>query len=434
MNSQNQIVENVFAEELEEETLKSENLRVKIILTAIIIIMVIFLIVTTLFPENFHRFFSGKVTRVMVISSFTAIFSFVFIIWELTKRLHKKHKNMLKFLRFGSTFMEISLPAIIMLIQSRIFNPAEVPFLPPSFLYFLIIIVSALRLDGRICVFAGAVGAAEYFAVSRYLIGIGDTTGMSRLLFALPHHFGKALMIFLCGMVTAIVTDKIRTMLVTSFIAVEERNKIVNMFGQHVSPGVVNKLLKQKTEMDSEIKYVCVMFLDIRGFTSFSEKKNPEEVVAYLNSLFDFMIEIINRNNGIINKFLGDGFMAVFGTPFSDGNDSLNAARASIEIVNKINQEKQNGNIPETRIGIGLHSGNAVTGSIGSSVRKEYTIIGDVVNLASRIEQQNKQFDTQVLISDSVWKAVNTQFIESEEIGLISVKGREDPVHIYKLV
>src|SRR5215475_14343319 len=123
------------------------------------------------------------------------------------------------------------------------------------------------------------------------------------------------------------------------------------------------------------------MFLDIRNFTGFAEKRSPEEVVEYLESLFEFMIEIVNRHNGIINKFLGDGFMAVFGAPLSDGKDCENAVRSAKEILERVKEETDRGAILPTQVGIGLHAGKAVTGSIGSAVRKEYTVIGDVVNL-----------------------------------------------------
>ena len=207
----------------------------------------------------------------------------------------------------------------------------------------------------------------------------------------------------------------------------------MNIFGQHVSPAVMEKLLLQKNSAEGEVQNVCMMFLDIRNFTTFSENRTPQEVVTYLNSLFDFMIDIVNRNHGIINKFLGDGFMAAFGAPFSDGFDSRNAVNASKEILQKLKEEIEAGNILPTRIGIGLHTGEAVTGNIGSSQRKEYTIIGDVVNLASRIESLNKQFDSQFLISDTVKEALGDAGIETVSLGKVAVKGRAEPVEIFKL-
>jgi len=138
------------------------------------------------------------------------------------------------------------------------------------------------------------------------------------------------------------------------------------------------------------VRDVTIMFVDIRDFTTFAEHRTPAEVVEYLNTLFRAMIQLVTANHGIINKFLGDGFMACFGAPLSNGHDTLNAVRAAVEIAAVVERLNAGGVIPSTRIGIGLHSGPAVTGSVGSDERKEYTIIGDTVNpgIASRAAQQ----------------------------------------------
>ena len=176
------------------------------------------------------------------------------------------------------------------------------------------------------------------------------------------------------------------------------------------------------------------MFLDIRDFTSFAEHRHPEEVVEYLESLFGFMIEIVNRHHGIINKFLGDGFMAVFGAPLSEGRDCANALGAALEILARVDEEVAVGNVIPTRVGIGLHAGEAVTGSIGSTLRQEYTVIGDVVNLAARIEQLNKQIGSRLLVSEVVWEeARGAGLAGATPMGHVPVKGREAPTRIYKV-
>ncbi len=121
------------------------------------------------------------------------------------------------------------------------------------------------------------------------------------------------------------------------------------------------------------------------------------------------MIEIVNRHHGVINKFLGDGFMAVFGAPLSEGDDCLNGVAAAKEILSRVEEEVSRGTVAPTTLGIGLHAGEAVTGSIGSSLRREYTVIGDVVNLAARIEKLNKKFGSQLLISEIVWQALRRE-------------------------
>jgi adenylate cyclase len=237
----------------------------------------------------------------------------------------------------------------------------------------------------------------------------------------------------LTGVVTGLVTRQVRKRILNSFSVIEERNRISRTFGEYVSPEVMGKLLDLKPDLRSESKNVCVMFLDIRNFTGFAEKRSPEEVVQYLESLFEFMIEIVNRHHGIINKFLGDGFMAVFGAPLSDGKDCLNAVEAAQEILERLRQEAEAGTILPTTVGIGLHAGEAVTGSIGSALRREYTVIGDVVNLASRIEKLNKEFDSQLLISEMVWQAVNEDRKKAVPMGEVQVRGREQAIQVYQV-
>jgi adenylate cyclase len=237
------------------------------------------------------------------------------------------------------------------------------------------------------------------------------------------------------GIVAGLVSGQIRQRVTHSLHTLEERNRVISVFGQHVSPTVVDKLLVEREGEDlTEMRYVCVMFLDIRNFTTFSERTKPDMVITYLNTLFASMIEIINDNHGIINKFLGDGFMAVFGAPLSNGEDCRNAVSAAHKILAHVNRLVEKQAIPPTNIGIGLHAGEAITGNIGSSLRKEYTVIGDVVNVASRIEQLNKQFGSHLLISDVVWNALGERKEEpAESLQPLMLKGRIEPVQIWKL-
>jgi adenylate cyclase len=165
---------------------------------------------------------------------------------------------------------------------------------------------------------------------------------------------------------------------------------------------VRSQLLAQPTGIQSELRDVCILVLDIRNFTAFSETTSPDAVVDYLNRLWGKAVEIINRHHGIVNKFLGDGFMAVFGAPLVMGNHCQNAINAAREILADIKRATDAGEIPATRIGIGLHSGEALVGNVGSAARREYTVIGDVVNVAFRIEQLNKELNSHFLASESV--------------------------------
>jgi adenylate cyclase len=175
------------------------------------------------------------------------------------------------------------------------------------------------------------------------------------------------------------------------------------------------------------------MFLDIRDFTSFAEKRSAEEVVQYLNAIFDAAVEAVVQHHGIVNKFLGDGFMAVFGAPISEGNPCADAVDAGLEVIARIDALLDQGVIPATRVGVGVHAGPAVVGNIGSKHRKEYTVIGDVVNVASRVESLNKQLGSRVLVTEEVWAAAAKSEVTPPATEPLRIRGRETPVRIFQL-
>ena len=424
-----------IAKSVEYEILKVEKLRALIFAIVIGLLTITYFIVSNIYLSNAKYGDKMPIRRHTIELLLIGFSGFEFVIWYFINQCLEKEKSVPVTLRYIVAFVEISLPTLLIFIISHVVS-IHALYLPPVFLYFIIIALSALSLNFTICIFTGVIAALEYILLAWYLINFTEMQGN---FYNLPPismfivHLVKSLMILMTAMITGIITNKLKKVFLKSFQSISEKKHIMSMFGQHVSPAVMEKLLHQKNSAEGEVQNVCMMFLDIRNFTTFSESRTPQEVVAYLNSLFDFMIDIVNRNHGIINKFLGDGFMAAFGAPFSDGFDCRNAVNASKEILQKLKEEIEAGNILPTRVGIGLHTGEAVTGNIGSSQRKEYTIIGDVVNLASRIESLNKQFNSQFLISDTVKEALGDAGNEAQSLGKVTIKGRAEPVEIFKL-
>lgn len=214
---------------------------------------------------------------------------------------------------------------------------------------------------------------------------------------------------------------------------IEERNRVKFIFGQHVSPSMVEEILDAGTEVVSRRLPMAVMFMDIRGFSTLAETRTPEEVMGYLNSLFDFMIECVLEHKGIIHRLLGDSFVALFGAPTSQGNDCQYAVDAGLAMLKKLENACREGHVIPTRIGVGIHYGDVVVGTVGSANRKEYQINGDVVNLAARLEQLNKEMDSQLLISGDVWRALEGDQYAGESLGYLNVKGRKEQVEVYRL-
>ena len=422
--------------EFEREALSTERLRLLVLMIVFGSGLSLSLISPALFSEDIARAFQGTWQSFI---QWRLVLLFALIAYLLTERILVSHRiksggRVPSFYRYVSVFVETSCPTVAIIVAASHTDPVAALSAIPVFVYPLFIVLSALRLNYKLSVFTGVVAAVEYTLVGLIYIAGSGGQAFNPLFVSGPVHVAKGVTLLLLGIVTGFVALQIKRRMLDSFKLAEERNNIMSTFGQHVSPVVVDKLLERGAGVRSEKKQVCVMFLDIRNFTSFAEKRHPEEVVDYLESLFEFMIEIVNRHNGIINKFLGDGFMAVFGAPLSDGHDCSNAVAAAREILSRVEEEAASGSVLPTRVGIGLHAGDAVTGSIGSTVRKEYTVIGDVVNLASRIEQLNKQFGSQLLISEVVWEAARKDgFDVALPMGHVPVRGREAPIRIYQV-
>ncbi|TGJ98646.1 adenylate/guanylate cyclase domain-containing protein [Leptospira langatensis] len=421
---------------LEKEILKSEQIRSKILLAVLSAASLIWIIVFAFFQKEFDEIMGMPFPFHLLIGTlvFGAIYESGFL--RLLRFLQKNERRLPSPPRYGNALIETSLPGFVLLflVQKHLYPVVPLNSPIPN-LYLIFIILSVLRMEFGISFFTGIIAGVQYLLLSLYFVPDNIPTGDYAYNFfysRIPMYI-RAGMFVGSGLVAGLVAMRLKNVLKNSVSHLEERNEVLGMFGQYVSPSVVDKLMSQKTEAVSENKDVCVMFLDIRNFTKFSENKSPAEVIEYLNTLFEDMIEIVNKHNGIINKFLGDGFMAVFGAPISDnGKDVENAVQASIEIQNKVLELNLSGKIPETRIGIGLHSGEAMTGNVGSSQRKEYTIIGDTVNLASRVEQLNKDFGSVLLVTDSVYEQVK-HAVQGESLPPVKVKGRDKEVFIYKL-
>lgn len=215
----------------------------------------------------------------------------------------------------------------------------------------------------------------------------------------------------------------------------KERDKVKNLFNKFHGSSVTEDLMKKDVSIGGQSKDVIVFFSDIRGFTAFSEKRKPEEVVGMLNEYFAVMVKIINANGGIVDKFIGDAIMAVWGVPKSNQKDGHNAVKACLEMrqaLADLNEKRMHRKEPPLQIGMGLHAGSAISGTIGSDERMEYTIIGNTVNTGSRIEAATKAFGTDLLISDTVIEKISDVF-KTEYAGSAEVKGRSEPLKLHKV-
>jgi adenylate cyclase len=338
--------------------------------------------------------------------------------------------------RAANAIIETSLPTVIMYVVSHYVPAATVFGGWPPLLYFIFIVASTLRLNFALPAFTGIVAGAEYMGAVFLMLPLDAivvpyAAGESVFL-PLVFHAIKAVIMLAAGIVAGLVAVRLRGKFVRAMEEATARERVTSLFGQHVSPTVVERLLDRREQGESELRHVCVMFLDFTNFTAQARVHEPTEVVTFLNDAFAYMIEAVNGHQGIINKFLGDGFLAIFGAPLDDPNATQHAVAAALAILAETDRIRSRDSGWTLHVRIGLHCGHAVTGNVGSPRRKEFTVIGDVVNLASRIEQLNKDVGSRLLVSDAVAACIEPG-IPKEDIGEVTMKGYAAPVRIWRL-
>ncbi len=221
-------------------------------------------------------------------------------------------------------------------------------------------------------------------------------------------------------------------------LALRERNMLKGALARYVSNEVANQILTNPGTnlLHGQRREVTVLIVDIRNFTTLSGMIPPEDVVRFLNAFFERMIEVIFSHSGTLDKFLGDGFLAIFGAPLDDPEHSRHAVEAALGMLAakeemRAKMLEQHG--VDLRIGIGLHTGSAVVGNIGSEQRMEYTAIGEAVNIASRIESLNKEYQTELLVSEAVVAGCGGAPFEFREVAETELRGVSKTIRLFSI-
>jgi adenylate cyclase len=322
-----------------------------------------------------------------------------------------------------SYLLKTSLPAIAMpliTISSLAFRPLYPIILTLAFnciwIFFMYLVLNDPRTiitkDFVENMFSAAIIPSFYFM---YLITITSVGGMLALL---CHSYRKS---------------------IHDAVVLEVQN---TQLERYFSPVVLSQIKEVESIFQAKKSKVVVLFSDIRNFTAMSESQSPEEVVKFLRDYHSRMVQVIYKYGGTIDKFIGDGIMVTFGTPVPQADDCLRAVSCALgmrEALVQFNMDLEKTD-KDSMIhqGIGIHIGDAISGNIGSENRLEYTVIGDTVNLASRIESKCKELGRDVLFSNSFYKELNliqnkTDLPNIQEIGNISIRGKVEPVTLYSI-
>jgi adenylate cyclase len=221
------------------------------------------------------------------------------------------------------------------------------------------------------------------------------------------------------------------------FVEDRAKRQVKRLFSRYVSKDVFDQLMSDpsRASLGGQRRTMTVLFSDIRGFTTFSEQGRPEEIVQQLNEYFSRMVHVVFEHRGTLDKFVGDAVMALFGAPLDDADHAEHAVQAALAMLKELeglNRRWAAEDRPTLAIGVGVNTGDMVAGNIGSESIMSYTVIGDAVNLGSRLESLNKQYGTSIIISDATRARVQGRY-DIRALGDVVVKGKSQPVAIFEV-
>ena len=410
------------------EVMRTELVRIKALVATVVLLAVMVWAVYLVEPEALNHIWRGRLRPAHFLFILIPFLLFERWVYRVISSNLKRDRDIHIWRRYIGVMIETSMPTFALAVHIDYMGRDQALGFVVPFTYFIFIILSTLRLDFWLSTFTGFVASAEMFAVAVFYHPLVDANPSPDVWF----HGMRSLVVLICGVLAGAVGLQLRRQFAASIAAGTARDRVTSLFGQHVSPQVVERLMEEGTTTDSDIRRVAVMFVDFRSFTASARSRSPKEVVERLDGAFAVLVDILDRRGGIVNKFLGDGFLALFGAPLDAADAAHQAVGAAREMLDAMGHINAASDWP-LRIGIGIHFGEVVAGNIGSPRRKEYTVIGDTVNFASRLEALNKEFGSQLLISDAVREALGNDGDDAVSLGEVPIKGYDQPMMIWQL-
>lgn len=339
----------------------------------------------------------------------------------------------------------VSFPTLGFLAAELVLPHGMATYLPGVFqiTYIYFVAITGLLLDVRLSQFCGWFAGLQLVAVAFYsqpmlksLIHIDDPV-LEQDIVAMGLWSVKAGLVVATGYFAGGLGHLVRRLTLRTLAEQRDKQQISRLFGQYVSPEVRERLIAQRAGSHGERLNVVVLFCDLRGFTTFSEQADPQQLVDELNAYFDAMVTAISQHGGTVDKFIGDAVMAVFGglIPLAQpAVAALDAAVAMRAALVELNKRRAAAHLPIWAHGIGLHFGPVLQGPIGSTERKEFTVIGDTVNTSARLEAMTKELGQDVTISQAFYAQLPTDLQARCQLhGEVMLKGRAAPVQVYGL-
>jgi adenylate cyclase len=336
------------------------------------------------------------------------------------------------------------LPSAYFLVAEALYRDGAAAFIngPVSYVYLFFVVITGFLFSFRVSAAAGLLAAVGYFAC--YLIAlpglerIETSNALLHQSLTSPVVAGfKAFVFAGTGTAVGAIGRMTQRLLLRTLAEERDKSRLQRLFGQYVTGVVSDHLLRQAAAGAGQRVEVVILFSDLRGFSTFAEGRDPADVVRRLNAYLQRMVSAIQAEGGVVDKFIGDAVMAVFGGLVALDHPCSNAVRASHAMrarLAELNREWADAGLEGFQNGIGLHVGEVIQGPIGSHDRKEFTAIGDTVNTAARLEDLTKTMPSRILMSEAVYarlgEAERAPFVP---LGDIRVKGKSEPVAVYGL-
>lgn len=428
MNYPSGTVNMLLHSQMRKATITIEIIRVKFLI-AFLALGLIVMFANFFLVADGASFFKITTTKFAVLGWLAVFLMFEIVTYFVLNYYFKKKIDLPNYLKTFNVIIEALLPGILLFMLVTIEDSPIFLDSPLIFIYFILLSLAALNLRLINTIILGVISTLSYFIVTVWAIYYHDPEG-AILHFPPSLYIARSIFMLLAFLGATLVAKEFKKWLNLSLNLQNENIEMERIFGQQVSGPIAQSLLKD----DNLIKAaeVTVLFLDIRGYSRFAEQKSPEEIIRFQNNFFNPIITMINTHQGIVNQILGDGLMATFGAPVSQPDHAQKAFDASLAIFEQIKVEISKNKIPETKFGIGLHSGEVVMGNIGNELRKQFSISGHTVNIAARIEQANKEFNAEFLISQSTFEKVKG-VAHTALIGDVQMKNMSNPIKVYKV-
>ena len=418
--------------ELNKEVLKSEKRRVLIIISLMVISISIIPITHSIFKSLVDNELNQKGEFASLLISIAIFFVFEVLIYMRLSYIQRKNVIMPPFVPYMNTLFELSLPVLIMVAAIK-YDYSILPLEHSGYAFYIVLIIlSALHLEMKVSIMAGVVAALCFSIVSFWSI---DYLGMTENLAQINEIvISRIFTLIVFGLMSGLVAKEMNKKLLKGIRFQYRQKQVEILLGQQVSKEIAEELINNNDQFSTRIIDAAIMFMDIKEFSSWADSKSPEEVILYQNQVFNPIIDIINKNQGVVNQFLGDGFMASFGMGSDDQKYVQHAFQAGVDITRKMKEMEDANLIPKTFVRIGLHRGKIIVGNIGNDIRKQFSLAGKNIIIASRLEQMNKKLNTQYLVSEDIHRKIDPDNICMEEVGMLKLKGIDSEIKAYQVI